>query len=156
MEALLRSGILSPEDSVVRGLLIWKELHGDLSRRYHKHKVEIETFWRSFDAAQRTNCLTTSPLNTVDVDELQLGRHSIIPEWNLRDMEDSGPDFALNLFKDRATTSTYLGTVSRPDAFRWSRRPRYCFSHAKFREYTRLCRAGGLRVLYHGVLREGR
>ncbi|KAH6651245.1 hypothetical protein F5144DRAFT_638983 [Chaetomium tenue] len=91
---------------------VTKEFHVDLSRRYQKHKVEMETLWRSFDTAQRTNCLTTPPFSALDFETLNIIGHTVIPEWNLRDMVEPGSDYTLDLLKDRATTSLseqYLG-----------------------------------------------
>ncbi|KAH6853270.1 hypothetical protein B0I37DRAFT_394415 [Chaetomium sp. MPI-CAGE-AT-0009] len=89
--------------------MLLQELNGDLVRRYQKHKVEIETLWRSFNTEQRTRCLPDDPGDFLG------GRHQhTIPEWTLRNMAESGPDFALTLLKDRATTSVmeqFLGPM---------------------------------------------
>ena len=88
-----------------------KELHADLVRKYKKHERAIETAWRSFDTAQREACLRAG---TPDGAVLQhptdraLGNvYKFIPECNLRDIAESGPDFLLDLLRHRATTSLF-------------------------------------------------
>src|SRR4029434_11360401 len=83
-----------------------KELHADLVRKYKKHERAIETAWRSFDTAQREACLSAG---TPDGAVLQhptdraLGNvYKFIPECNLRDIAESGPDFLLDLLRHRA------------------------------------------------------
>lgn len=88
-----------------------KELHADLARKYKKHEAAIEMFWQSFDAMQRAACLRASAVEGVVLrhpTDPSLGEvYKFIPECNLRDIADSGPDFLLNLVKHRATTSLF-------------------------------------------------
>ncbi|KAH6618229.1 hypothetical protein B0J18DRAFT_274395 [Chaetomium sp. MPI-SDFR-AT-0129] len=91
--------------------VLLKELHADLGRKYKKHEAEIETFWRSFDATQRAACLRAGAAGGVVLrhpTDASLGNVcKFIPEYNLRDIADSGPDFLLDLIKHRATTSLF-------------------------------------------------
>lgn len=111
MKRVMKRKATCPEERAEQASLI-QELHGDLSRRYQKHELEIEALWRSFDTEQRIICLTTPPLRREDLDHSKAGKQCAIPEWNLRDMAEPGPDFALALFKDCVTVSIlgqYLG-----------------------------------------------
>ncbi|KAK4234342.1 ipa protein [Achaetomium macrosporum] len=86
-----------------------KELHADLGRKYKKHEAAIETLWRSFDTTQRAACLRAGAAEGVvlrhSTDESLGDVCKFIPECNLRDIADSGPDFLLDLIKYRGTTS---------------------------------------------------
>ena len=89
-----------------------KELHADLGRKYKKHEEAIETLWRSFDAAQRAKCLKAGAAEGLFVlrhpTDARLGNVcKFIPECNLRDIAESGPDFLLHFLKHRATTSLF-------------------------------------------------
>jgi hypothetical protein len=88
-----------------------KELHADLGRKYKKHEAVIETIWRSFDATKRAACLRAGAAEGVVLrhpTDASLGDVcKFIPECNLRDIADSGPDFLLDLIKHRATTSLF-------------------------------------------------
>ncbi|SPQ21220.1 5b7f65ae-40fc-4728-b3dd-41f0ada71f7a [Thermothielavioides terrestris] len=88
-----------------------KQLHADLVRKYKKHEAAIETLWRSFDATQRAACLKAGAAGGVvlrhSTDETLGDVCKFIPECNLRDIAESGPDFLLDLIKYRATTSLF-------------------------------------------------
>jgi hypothetical protein len=88
-----------------------KELHRDLGRKYKRHEVTIDTLWRSFDAAQRSRCLKAGAADGVvlqhPLDKSMGNVYKFIPECNLRDIAQSGPDFLLNLLRHRATTSLF-------------------------------------------------
>ncbi|KAG7293536.1 hypothetical protein NEMBOFW57_003588 [Staphylotrichum longicolle] len=88
-----------------------KEVHRDLARKYKRHEATIDTLWRSFDANQRSRCLKAGAADGVvlkhPLDESLGNVCKFIPECNLRDIAQSGPDFLLTLLKHRATTSLF-------------------------------------------------
>ncbi len=88
-----------------------KELHADLVRKYKKYKASIESFWHSFDATQRAACLragaTDGDVLRHAMDDSLGSSCNFIPELNLLDIADSGPDFLLDLLQHRATTSLF-------------------------------------------------
>jgi hypothetical protein len=93
-----------------------KELHADLARKYKKHEAVIEAMWQAFDEKQRETCVRAGSAEGIvlrhRLDRSMGNVCKIIPEWNLRDLAESGPDFALALLKHRATTTLltqYLG-----------------------------------------------
>lgn len=96
-----------------------KELHEDLARNYERHKTTIESFWRSFDASQRAACLRAGTPDGVvlrhPTDTILDNVCKFIPECNLRDIAESGPDFLLNLLKHRATTNLFQQYCEGPD-----------------------------------------
>ena len=79
MKRVMKRKATSPEERAEQALLT-QELHGDLSRRYQKHKLEIEALWRSFDTEQRIICLTTPPLRREDLHHSKAGKECAIPE----------------------------------------------------------------------------
>ncbi|MCJ1360101.1 MAG: hypothetical protein MMC33_010104 [Icmadophila ericetorum] len=88
-----------------------KELHGDLVRKYRMHAAAVEDIWRSFDRHQREICLKAGALDGIvlkhSLDTSMGNVYKIIPEWNLRDITERGPEFFLNLLKHRATQSLF-------------------------------------------------
>ncbi|KAJ9143675.1 hypothetical protein NKR23_g6410 [Pleurostoma richardsiae] len=86
-----------------------QELHSDLARRYRTHGTSVEQMWRSFDSKQRERCLRAGAMDGVVLKhamDRELGNVcKIVPELNLKDVAESGPDFLLDLLKHRATTS---------------------------------------------------
>ncbi len=92
-------------------VVVAKELHRDLARKYTMHATSIENKWRSFDRHQRATCLRAGARDGVVLKEpsdTTLGNvYKILPEWNLRDIAESGPDFLLRLLKHRATKTLF-------------------------------------------------
>jgi len=86
-----------------------QELHSDLARKYKKHAAAIQQAWRSFTKGQRAECMKVGARDGIVLKhslDASLGNVcKFIPEWNLRDVAESGPDFLLDLLKHRATTS---------------------------------------------------
>ncbi len=98
-------------DPAITNVALLKELHADLARKYTRHEATIDPFWRSFDAAQRAACLRAGAAEGLVLKhptDRSLGNvYKFVPECNLRDIADSGPDFLLDLLKYRATTSLF-------------------------------------------------
>lgn len=88
-----------------------KELHKDLARKYEIHKQRIEQIWRAFDAKQREDAFKAGAMDGVVLkhsSDRELGDvYKIIPEMNLSDVAQSGPDFLLNHMKHRATKTLF-------------------------------------------------
>lgn len=88
---------------------VLRELHNDLARKYASKAAAIENIWNSFDSNQRAKCLKAGAVGGVvlkhRLDRSMGNVHKIIPEWNLREITESGPEFLLDLLKHRATTS---------------------------------------------------
>ncbi|KAK0615104.1 hypothetical protein B0T17DRAFT_619923 [Bombardia bombarda] len=88
-----------------------KVLHSDLARRDKMHGHTIDKMWRSFDNKTRASCMTAGARNG------EVLRHSedqsmgtvcySIPEWNIQELANSGPDFMLDMLKHRATTTLF-------------------------------------------------
>ena len=99
---------MDPRDDA--GVML-KELHDDLGRKYSKHGATVEKAWRSFDQAKRARCMKGGAADGVvlrhRLDRSIGDAYSIVPEWNLRDISESGPDFLLDLLKHRATRSLF-------------------------------------------------
>ncbi|KAK0730197.1 hypothetical protein B0H67DRAFT_476561 [Lasiosphaeris hirsuta] len=91
--------------------LIVKELHQDLARKYKKHGAAVSNMWRSFNKSQRTACLKAGAAEGLVLKhplDPSLGAVSkFMPEWNLRDIAESSPDFLLDLLRHRATESLH-------------------------------------------------
>lgn len=98
-------------EPAVTNVAFVQELHADLGRKYKKHEAAIDNFWRSFDATQRAACLKAGTPDGVvlrnPTDNSMGNVYKFIPELNLRDIAESGPDFLLSLIKHRATTSLF-------------------------------------------------
>ncbi|PLB45801.1 hypothetical protein P170DRAFT_512426 [Aspergillus steynii IBT 23096] len=88
-----------------------RELHSDLARKYKRHAAAIENIWRSFDSSQRAKCAKAGAAGGVVLkhrrDQSMGNVCMVIPEYNLREMTESGPDFCLDLLKHRATKSPF-------------------------------------------------
>lgn len=88
-----------------------RELQGDLARKYKMHAVAVGNIWRSFDESQRAKCLRAGAANGIVLkhsSDASMGNvHMIIPEWNLRDIAECGPEFLLELLRYRATQSPF-------------------------------------------------
>ena len=84
-----------------------KELHRDLARKYRMHAATVEDIWRSFDRYQREICLKAGARDGIVLKhslDTSIGIvYKIIPEWNLHDITERGPEFFLDLLKHRAT-----------------------------------------------------
>ncbi|KAH6630747.1 hypothetical protein B0J18DRAFT_488507 [Chaetomium sp. MPI-SDFR-AT-0129] len=109
-----------PEEPIERpNRTLLKEFHADLARRYKRHKTAIECFWRSFDAPQRATLLRATRSDGVvlrhPTDTNLDNMCGMVPECNLRDIAESGPDFFLNLLKHRATTTLFQQYFNGPD-----------------------------------------
>jgi hypothetical protein len=88
-----------------------KELHRDLARKYRMHAAKVENVWRSFDKSQRGKCLKAGAANGIVLkhpSDPSMGNvHMIVPEWNLHDLTECGPEFLLDLLQYRATQSLF-------------------------------------------------
>ncbi|KAF5551845.1 hypothetical protein FMEXI_3099 [Fusarium mexicanum] len=84
------------------------ELHGDLQRQWKAYGPKVETAWRSFDKAQREECMKAAAWKR------QVLKHSrdaslgslckFMPEWNLDDITDPDSNLFLDIIKHRAMT----------------------------------------------------
>ncbi|KAK4213483.1 ipa protein [Rhypophila decipiens] len=87
------------------------ELRRDLTRKYKIHKAKIETYWRSFNQAQRRKCIKAGAADGVVLqhpNDPSLGNVcKMTPEWNLRELTEPGSDFLLDLLEFRATKDLY-------------------------------------------------
>lgn len=85
-----------------------KELHCDLARKYRLHGPKLESYWRSFDKAQRVNAMKAGAADGAVLKhrlDPSLGVVcKLVPEWNLRDITEPGSDYLLDLMRYRATT----------------------------------------------------
>lgn len=88
-----------------------KELHGDLARKYRMHAATVEDIWRSFDTYQRAICMKAGAMDGIvlkhSLDTSMGNVYKFIPEWNLRDITERGPEFFLDLLKHRAIRSLF-------------------------------------------------
>ena len=101
------------------GLPLLKELHSDLARKYRIHASAIIDIWRSSDASDRAKWLKQGNANGVlpkdSMDQCSGNLGTMVPELNLQDMAESGPEFFLEILKHRATTSLFQQYCSGPD-----------------------------------------
>ncbi|KAB5577812.1 hypothetical protein GE09DRAFT_1214022 [Coniochaeta sp. 2T2.1] len=92
------------------------EYHSDLQKRFESQSTRIKNFWQSFSREQRLNCMRGKG----KFKDTKILRHAedagftvqktmlaclLVPEWNLRDVVESGPEYFLKLLEHRATTS---------------------------------------------------
>lgn len=84
-----------------------KELHRALARKYKKHAATIESTWRSLDRNQRARCLLAGAAGGAILkhasDQSRGEAYKIVPEWNLRDITEPGPEFLVDMLRHRAT-----------------------------------------------------
>ncbi|KAM7197295.1 hypothetical protein V8F33_005723 [Rhypophila sp. PSN 637] len=92
------------------------ELRRDLSRKYKLHKTKIETYWRSFNQAQRRKCIKAGAANGVVLqhpNDPSLGNVcKITPEWNLRELTEPGSDSLLDLLEFEPPRTSTISTTS--------------------------------------------
>ena len=100
---------LASNRAVINLVVQVRELHRDLGRQYKKHATSIESIWRAMNPRQRARCMKAGARNIKVLkrsrDESMQNVCKLIPEWNLKDVVESGPDFLLKLLEFRATTS---------------------------------------------------
>lgn len=80
-----------------------RELHQDVARKYRNVGTKLDGIWRRLTPGQREYAIRRSSPNG---DVLKHSRDKVIPEFNLRDMTPE-PEYFLNVFKFRASTSLY-------------------------------------------------
>ncbi|KAK4140035.1 uncharacterized protein C8A04DRAFT_40239 [Dichotomopilus funicola] len=89
------------------------------NRRVRRGRAAQQCFWRSFDATQRATLLRATRSDGVvlrhPTDTSPDNMCEMVPECNLRDMAESGPDFFLDLLKHRATTTLFQQYFNGPD-----------------------------------------
>ncbi|KAF2415913.1 hypothetical protein EJ08DRAFT_684379 [Tothia fuscella] len=82
-------------------------LHEDLARKYQLHRPKIEQLWRSFNAKQRARVFKAGIYKGIVLKHSRdwaLGDvYKVIPELNLKDIAESGPDHILDMLEHRAT-----------------------------------------------------
>ncbi|EWY99825.1 hypothetical protein FOYG_03763 [Fusarium oxysporum NRRL 32931] len=90
---------------------MFRELHGDLQRKWKAHGPKVETAWRSFNKAQRAKCMKAGSADGVflkHLSDVSLGNtYMFIPEWNLADITEPNSDFLLDILKHRATKTLF-------------------------------------------------
>lgn len=88
-----------------------RESHHDLTRKYARHATAVEAAWRSMDKAQRIQCIRVGAADGVvlkTATDRSMGNvYKILPEWNLHDIAESGPNYLLDMLKHRATTTLF-------------------------------------------------
>ncbi|KAF4959532.1 hypothetical protein FGADI_1599 [Fusarium gaditjirri] len=88
-----------------------RELHSDLQRKWKAHGPKVEAAWRSFNKAQRAECMKAGSADGVVLkhsSDVSLGNvYKFIPEWNLADITEPNSDFLLDILKHRATKTLF-------------------------------------------------
>ncbi|KFY67662.1 hypothetical protein V496_01486 [Pseudogymnoascus sp. VKM F-4515 (FW-2607)] len=90
---------------------VLKELHGDLARKCQNHGSKIEQIWCSFNTSQRVEALQAGAVDGLvlknRLDKVLGDVYKVMPEWNLHDITERGPDYLLDLLNYRATTTLH-------------------------------------------------
>ncbi|PYH90739.1 hypothetical protein BO71DRAFT_333764 [Aspergillus ellipticus CBS 707.79] len=81
----------------------------DLRDRYEMHFMKIRRIWSSLDKAGKERLIRAGLADgnlPKDSTDKSLGNSwRLVPEWNLKDLAESGSDFVLDMISHRATTS---------------------------------------------------
>ncbi|KAL3480182.1 hypothetical protein BJX99DRAFT_254775 [Aspergillus californicus] len=96
-----------------------KQLQRDLGRKYQLHGERIAQIWQSWTPSERARALKAGTAEGVMLKtrlDRSLGNvRLIIPEWNLRDLTEPGPESLMSKLRYRATTTLHEQYAAGPD-----------------------------------------